>query len=332
MLLTHKGAHPRSLNDPVVEWLLDSDPSIRWQVMRDLTDARTAIVAAERARVAAEGWGALLLDQQRPDGQWGDGAATPFWWSNLYTLVFLRDLGLDRTSPRVRSAIDRVRDNITWGPGFGDSPFFDGEVEPCINGRVVALGAYFGERSDRLIDRLLSEQLGDGGWNCEAGRGSVRSSFHTTICVLEGLLAFEQAFGATPSVTDARKHAQEYLLDRRLLRRLSTGEVIKDRKTDQPWTQFAFPPLWHYDVLRALDYLRAARVPPDARVEEAVAIVRERRQDDGRWLLDVRHENTVHEELAGPVGAPNRWITLRALRVLDWYARRDQTSDERPKA
>lgn len=332
MLLTHKGAHLRSLNDPVVEWLLDSDPSIRWQVMRDLTGARTAIVAAERARVAAEGWGALLLDQQRPDGQWGDGVATPFWWSNLYTLVFLRDLGLDRTSPRVRSAIDRVRDNITWGPGFGDSPFFEGEVEPCINGRVVALGAYFGERRDRLVDRLLSEQLGDGGWNCEAGRGSVRSSFHTTICVLEGLLAFEQAFGATPSVTDARKHAQEYLLDRRLLRRLSTGEVIKDRKTDQPWTQFAFPPLWHYDVLRALDYLRAARVPPDARVEEAVAIVRERRQDDGRWLLDVRHENTVHEELAGPVGAPNRWITLRALRVLDWYARRDQTSDERPKA
>jgi hypothetical protein len=332
MLLTHKGAHPRSLNDPVVEWLLDSDPSIRWQVMRDFTDARTAIVAAERARVAAEGWGALLLDQQRPDGQWGDGVATPFWWSNLYTLVFLRDLGLDRTSPHVRSAIDRVCDNITWGPGFGDSPFFEGEVEPCINGRVVALGAYFGERRDRLVDRLLSEQLGDGGWNCEAGRGSVRSSFHTTICVLEGLLAFEQAFGATPSVTDARKHAQEYLLDRRLLRRLSTGEVIKDRKTDQPWTQFAFPPLWHYDVLRALDYLRAARVPPDARVEEAVAIVRERRQDDGRWLLDVRHENTVHEELAGPVGAPNRWITLRALRVLDWYARRDQTSDERPKA
>jgi len=332
MLLTHKGAHLRSLNDPVVEWLLDSDPSIRWQVMRDLTDARTAIVATERARVAAEGWGALLLDQQRPDGQWGDGVATPFWWSNLYTLVFLRDLGLDRTSPRVRSAIDRVRDNITWGPGFGDSPFFEGEVEPCINGRVVALGAYFGERRDRLVDRLLSEQLGDGGWNCEAERGSVRSSFHTTICVLEGLLAFEQAFGATPSVTDARKHAQEYLLDRRLLRRLSTGEVIKDRKTDQPWTQFAFPPLWHYDVLRALDYLRAARVPPDARVEEAVAIVRERRQDDGRWLLDMRHENTVHEELAGPVGAPNRWITLRALRVLDWYARRDQTSDERAKA
>ena len=192
--------------------------------------------------------------------------------------------GSTRTSARVRTAIDLVRDNVTWGPGFGDSPFFEGEVEPCINGRVVALGAYFGERSDRLVDRLLSEQLGDGGWNCEAERGSVRSSFHTTICVLEGLLAFEQAFGATPAVTDARKRAQEYLLERRLLRRLSTGEII-----EPTWTQFAFPPLWHYDVLRALDYLRAAGVPPDARVEEAVAIVRERRQDDGRWLLDVRH-------------------------------------------
>jgi hypothetical protein len=279
-----------------------------------------------------EGWGHRLLDQQRSDGQWGDGVTTPFWWSNLYTLVFLRDLGLDPTSLRARTAIDRIRGNVTWGPGFGDSPFFEGEVEPCINGRVVALGGYFGERSDALVIRLLSEQLGDGGWNCEAERGSVRSSFHTTICVLEGLLAFEQAFGATPMVTDARKRAQEYLLERRLLRRLSTGEVIKDRKGHQDWTQFAFPPLWHYDVLRALDYLRAAGVQPDARVEEAIAIVLERRQDDGRWLLDLRHRDTLHEELAGAVGEPNRWITLRALRVLDWYARGGQTSDKRATA
>ena len=281
--------------------------------MRDLTDTPAEIVAAERARVASEGWGPRLLDQQRPDGQWGDGVATPFWWSNMYTLVFLRDLGLDPASARARAAIDRVRDNVTWGPEFGNSPFFEGEVEPCINGRVVALGAYFGERSDRLVDRLLGEQLADGGWNCEAERGSVRSSFHTTICVLEGLLAFERAFGPARPVTDARRRAEEYLLERRLLRRLSTGEVI-----DPAWTQFAFPPLWHYDVLRALDYLRAAGVPPDERVEEAVAAVLARRQADGRWLLDVRHRDTMHEELAGAVGAPNRWITLRARRVLDW--------------
>jgi hypothetical protein len=319
MTFTHSDEHPRSSNDSVIEWLLDADPSIRWQVMRDLTDTPAEIVAAERSRVASEGWGPRLLDQQRPDGQWGDGNTTePFWWSNMYTLLFLRDLGLDPTSARARTAIDLVRTKVTWGPEFGQSPFFEGEVEPCINGRVVALGAYFGERSDHLVDRLLSEQLADGGWNCEAERGSVRSSFHTTICVLEGLLAFEQAFGATSAVTDARTRAQEYLLERRLLRQLSTGEII-----EPTWTQFAFPTLWHYDVLRALDYLRAAGVRPDARVEEAVATVLERGQGAGRWLLDVRHRNTLHAELAGTVGAPNRWITLRALRVLDWYARRD---------
>ena len=306
--------------DSVITWLLDSDPAIRWQVMRDLTGESADMVATERARVGRKGWCAQLLDQQRPDGQWGDGAAVPFWWSNMYTLVFLRDLGVDPGDSRVRDAIERVRDNVTWGPYFGDSPFFDGEVEPCINGRVVALGAYFGERRDRLVDRLLGEQLADGGWNCEAERGSVRSSFHTTICVLEGLLAFEQAFGAMPLVTNARKRAEEYLLERRLLRRLSTGDVI-----NPAWTQFAFPPLWHYDVLRALDYLRAAGIQADKQVEEAVGIVINRRQGDGRWLLDVRHKDTPYEDIAGPVGAGNRWITLRALRVLDWYARGTRT-------
>jgi hypothetical protein len=318
MTLMHSDAHARSTTDGVIDWLLSGDPSVRWQVMRDLVGTPPEIVAEERSRVAREGWGARLLDQQRPDGQWGDGLSTPFWWSNMYTLVYLRDLGLDPASERARTAIDLVRAHVTWGPEFGDSPFFEGEVEPCINGRVVALGAYFGQRSNRLVDRLLSEQLVDGGWNCEAERGSVRSSFHTTICVLEGLLAFEQAFGADASVTDARRRAEEYLLERRLLRRLSTGEIIEPE-----WTQLAFPTLWHYDVLRALDYLRAAGVPPDARMDDAVAIVAEHRERDGRWLLDVRHRDTLHEGLAGVVGEPNRWITLRALRVLDRYARQE---------
>ena len=319
MTLTHSGTLTRLPHDPVIDWLLDADPSIRWQVMRDLTDAPDEAVAAERARIASEGWGMRLLDQQRPDGQWGDGVDAPFWWTNMYTLVYLRDLGLDPASERARRAIDLVRTNVTWGPEFGSSPFFEGEVEPCINGRVVALGAYFGVRSDRLVERLLGEQLKDGGWNCEAERGSVRSSFHTTICVLEGLLAFEQAFGATSTVTDARTRAEEYLLERRLLRRKLTGDIIEPK-----WTQLSFPPLWHYDVLRALEYLRAADVRPDARVDEAVAAVLERRQADGRWLLDVRHRDTLHEELAGALGEPNRWITLRARRVLNWYAPRGE--------
>ena len=299
----------------VTDWLLDSDPSIRWQVMRDVTRAPAEQIAAERSRVAVKGWGAYLLGLQRADGQWGDGIERPFWWSNMYALVFLRDLGVDPASDRALRAIDLVRERVTWGPEFGNSPFFEGEVEPCINGRVVALGAYFDQRSDRLVDRLLSEQLADGGWNCEAERGSVRSSFHSTICVLEGLLAFEQAFGANSAVTSARLRAHEYLLERRLLRRLSTGEVI-----DPVWAQFSFPPLWHYDVLRGLDYLRAGEIRREERLEEALAIVVEREQPDGRWLLDVRHKNAPYEDLAGAVGAPNRWITLRALRVLNWYS------------
>ena len=316
MMLTDIDARPRSSNDPVIAWLLDSDASIRWQVARDLTGASSEIVEAERSRVAREGWGARLLDEQRADGQWGDGSSTPFWWSNMYTLVYLRDMGLDPASERARHAIDLVRDNVTWGPEFGDSPFFEGEVEPCINGRVVALGAYFGVRSDRLVDRLLGEQLADGGWNCEAERGSVRSSFHTTICVLEGLLEYEQAAGATPLVSGARSRAHEYLLERRLLRRLSTGGII-----EPAWTRFAFTTLWHYDVLRALDYLRASNVQPDDRMNEAVAILLERRQGDGRWLLDLRHRDTLYSELSGAVGAPNRWVTLRAMRVLEWCGR-----------
>src|SRR4051794_49820 len=250
MTLTPGDAHPRSANGPVIDWLLDADPSIRWQVLRDLTDTPAEIVAAERSRVASEGWGPWLLDRQRPDGQWGDGIATPFWWSNLYTLLFLRDLGIDPASARTRAAIDLVRDNVTWGPEFGDSPFFEGEVEPCINGRVLAIGAYFGEASDRLVDRLLGEQLEDGGWNCDAPP-STRSSFHSTICVLEGLLAYEMATGTRPDVTAARARGQEYLLERRLCRSRSTGQVV-----NPAWTQLSFPTRWHYDILWGLDYLR----------------------------------------------------------------------------
>src|SRR5262245_22074815 len=226
-MTTNKPEWPAAKPEPsVLQWLLDSDPSIRWQVMRDLTNEPAEVVTAERLRVASHGWGARLLGQQRPDGNWGDGIATPHWRSNLYTLLLLRDLGTDPMSAHAPTAVGLVRDHVTWGPEFGDSPFFEGEVEPCINGGTLALGAYFGQISDRLADRLVGEQLEDGGWNCEAERGSVRSSFHTTICVLEGLLEYEKARGTRAAVTKARALAQEYLLKRRLYRRLSSGEVI----------------------------------------------------------------------------------------------------------
>jgi hypothetical protein len=303
---------------PALRWLLDADPAIRWQALRDLTAEPAEVVAAERSRVASAGWGAQLLDRQRPDGHWGDGVRTPHWRSNLFTLLLLRYLGLDPRSERARKAVGLVRDRVTWGPEFGDSPFFEGEVEPCINGGVLALGSYFGEISDRLVDRLLGEQLLDGGWNCEAERGSVRSSFHTTICVLEGLLEYEKATGAKAAVTDARARAHEYLLERRLFRKLSSGEVI-----DPKWTRFTFPTLWQYDVLRGLDYLRSAGVEPEERVAEAVGIVAERRQPDGRWLLDASPRDAFDDDFEGGPGQPSRWNTLRSLRVLDWYSARE---------
>ncbi|MBO0721173.1 MAG: hypothetical protein J2P41_10140 [Blastocatellia bacterium] len=301
----------------VIDWLLDSDPSIRWQVMRDLLHEPADQVANERSRVASEGWGSRLLDLQAPDGHWGGGAYIfPDWLSTTDTLLLLRDLGLDPASERTRRAIGLVRENSTWGPEFGDSPFFEGEVEPCINGRVLASGAYFGEGSDRLVDRLLNEQLEDGGWNCEAPR-SKRSSFHTTICVLEGLLEYEKAKGATTALREARFRGQEYLLDRRLFRSLSTGEVI-----DNHWTQFSFPTRWHYDILWGLDFMRRAGVEPDARVAEAIDLAVKKRDANGRWLLENPHAGEVHFDLEDGAGLPSRWNTLRALRVLDWYTNR----------
>jgi hypothetical protein len=306
----------------VIDWLLDSDPSIRWQVLRDLVGESEASVARERARVGEEGWGARLLDLQGADGHWGGAAFVPrAWISTQDTLQLLRDLGVGPTGERVRRAIGRVRDRCTWGQEFGESPYFEGEVEPCINGRVLATGSYFGEASDRLLDRLLREQLSDGGWNC-AAPPSTRSSFHSTICVLEGLLEYEKAKGPRADVTAARLRGQEYLLERRLFRSRSTGQAIKDRKAPgaPPWTTISFPTRWHYDILWGLDYLRRAGAAPDERVTEAVDLVAGKRDESGRWPLEYAHPGPAHFEMEG-TGQPSRWNTLRALRVLRWAGR-----------
>ena len=269
------------------------------------------VVAGERSRVASEGWGSRLLDLQGPDGQWGGGTFLPHWTSTTDTLLLLRDLGLDPTSERARRAIGLVRDNCTWGPEFDDAPFFEGEVEPCINGRVLASGAYFGEASDRLVDRLLHEQLEDGGWNCEAPP-SKRSSFHSTICVLEGLLEYEKAKGATTAVTDARLRGQEYLLERRMFRSLSTGAVI-----DPDWTQFSFPTRWHYDVLWGLDYLRRAGVEPDRRVAEAIDLVEKKRDEPGdgrsRTPTPARSTSTWKTAPASPAAGTHSGLASAGL-------------------
>jgi hypothetical protein len=293
-----------------IRWLLDSDPSIRWQVMRDLTGEAPDAIAAERSRVATEGWGAQLLARQSADGSWGGGQ-----WDlvTLWSLVVLKDLGLDPTSKQARKMIDRIDKRLVFKP-LNNRPFLHGETEPCINGRILGIGTYFKEPNDALANQLLNEQLEDGGWNCEAPK-SRRSSFHTTICVLEGLLEYERAGCKSAAVTKARKRAEGYLLERRMFRSLRTGEVINKR-----WLRFSFPMFWHYDALRGLDYLRSAGIKPDGRMEESIEIVMERRHQNGRWPLNLLHPESIPLEMETGVGRASRWNTLRALRVLRWYS------------
>ena len=317
----------------VIDWLLDSDPSIRWQVMRDITDTPAAAVAAERARIATEGLGAKLLGLQADDGRWGGAAWSRGWNSTMHVLLLLRDLGLDPASDQARRAVGLVRDRVTWR-GCGprecySNAFFEGEVEPCINGQVAAVGAYFSQDMRGIIGRLLSEQLPDGGWNCEAPNRSTRSSFNTTICVLEALLEHERTGGRTSEVTEARLRGQEYLLERRLFRRRSTDEVIeRDRKSGASWRHFAFPPWWHYDVLRGLEYLCSAGITPDERAAEAIKLVASKRGADGRWPLDAQYPGVMPIGMNEGEGRSSRWNTLRALRVLYWYDRSLRTKTD----
>ncbi|MDR7082779.1 hypothetical protein J2X01_002069 [Arthrobacter ginsengisoli] len=317
----------------VLQWLLDSDPSVRWQALRDLAGAPADVVAAERARVATEGWGARLLALRGEDGQWAGGAYFPAqggdadagggpreapddgsqpWTATTYSLLQLRDFGIDPADAQMRRTVALVRENCRWEEG--GQPYFSGEVEPCINGMTVGLGAYFDQDVDGVVARLLREQLDDGGWNCWAEYGAVVSSAATTINVLEGLLAHEQATGGSAETLKARRRGEEYVLERRLFRRKRTGEVI-----DPAWLEFSFPTRWYYDVLRALDYFRSTGELPDPRVAEAVELLRSKKQRDGTWLLENTHAGETHFELEEGDGRSSRWNTLRALRVLRWY-------------
>jgi len=317
--------------DTVIDWLVDpehSDPSIRWQVMRDLLDAPESDWRAERAKVETTGWGARLLSFEDEDGRWAGGAHFPAdyvwggdepgqpWTATTHSLSQLREFGFDSASDRAQRMVDVIGANCRWE--HDGQPYWEGEVEPCINGMTVANGTYFGVDVAPIVDRLIGERLDDGGWNCEAENGSTRSSFDTTINVLEGLLEYERVTGGTPESREARLSGEEYLLKRSLFRRLSNGEPADER-----YLYFLHPDRWHYDVLRGLDYFRSsatlAGVAPDPRLAEAIDHVRSRRLGDGTWPLDRNPTGRTWFDVDDGEGEPSRWVTLRASRVLKWW-------------
>jgi hypothetical protein len=319
-------------DDAVVRWLLDSDPALRWQVERDLVRAPAGTWEATRARVATEGFGARLLARQDPDGQWAGGAYFPAagaatdaegraeqgqpWTATTWSLNALREWGLDSQVLRARRTPELLAANSRWE--YDDLPYWDGEVDWCINAFTLANGAWLGVDVSGLRRRILDGRQPDGGWNCAWVEGATVSSFHSTLNTLRGLLTHEELTGRDDEVRAVRRSGEEYLLRRHLFRRLSTGESVG------PWvTRFAYPFRWYYSVLHATDYFRRAALldgtPPDPRLEEAVELVRAARRPDGTWLQDRRHPGSVWFEVDSPAGEPSRWLTLYATLVVRWW-------------
>jgi hypothetical protein len=310
----------------LMAWLRDSDPALRWQVERDLMGEQPEVWQATRALVATEGFGARLLALQDADGQWAGGAFFPAdfdfhgseassqpWTATTWTLNSLREWGLDAA---VLSGTTELLDkNSRWE--YDNLPYWGGEVDCCINAWTVANGVWLGAEVTGIVDWFVEHQLPDGGWNCEWVEGSTRSSFHSTLNSLKGLLAYDIATGGTDATRAARRAGEEYLLRRGLFRRLTTGQPVA------PWVnRFAYPFRWRYSMLNAAEYFRQAAqfdgAPPDPRMADAIEFIRAARQPDGTWLQAYRYPGRVWFEVDVPEGEPSKWLTLFGTRVLDW--------------
>jgi len=314
----------------VLEWMLDSDPALRWQVQRDLLDAPDEVWQATRARMATEGFGARLLALQDADGQWAGGAYFPAgfdfngpeaapgagqpWTATTWSLNSLRDWGLD--AARLSGTAELLAANSHWE--YDGSPYWDGEVDCCINAYTLANGAWLGADVSALARWFVEHRMEDGGWNCDWVEGSTRSSFHSTLNSLRGLLYYEIATGGSPELRAARKGGERYLLERRLLYGKATGEPVFPSVT-----QFAYPFRWKYSALNAADYFRAASLhdgdAPDPAIADAIAVIRDARASDGRWLQQEKVPGRVWFDIDVPPGEPSPWLTFYGTRVLDWW-------------
>ncbi|MBJ7340378.1 MAG: squalene cyclase [Mycolicibacterium sp.] len=314
----------------LTNWLLDSDPALRWQVEREVTHEPPEVWEATRARVATEGFGARLLALQDPDGQWAGGAFFPGdfdfqgpeaaegagqpWTATTWTLNSLREWGVD--SAALRGTAERLAANSRWE--YDDLPYWGGEVDCCINSWTLSNGLWLGADVAAIADWFVEHRLADGGWNCEWVEGSTRSSFHSTLNALKGLLDHEAATGGTEATRVARRAGEEYLLQRNLFRRLSTGQPVGS------WVdRFGYPMRWVHTVLNAADYFRRRSLldgsAPDPRMADAIEMIRAARQPDGTWLQARSLPGRVWFEVDAPVGEPSKWLTLFGIRVLNWW-------------
>jgi hypothetical protein len=309
-----------------IQWLLDGDPAIRWQTLRDLVGAAEPTLERERKKIARDGWGGRLLAKQDPEGTWAGGLSSdgglysPKWTSTTYTMLLLRDFGLSASNRQARKACRLLLDGGLQGDGginYGPWAKWTRRGETCVTGMVISILSHFkydDARLDTIADHLLDQQMPDGGWNCRRPYGATHSSVHTTISVLEGLRLYELNRGRrVRTVREAQRRGREFLLVHRLFRSHRTGKIIKP-----VFTRFSFPPRWHYDVLRALDYFQAVNAPRDPRLSDAMDIVHSTRREDCRWSLQHSYRGKTYFELERR-GAPSRWNTLRALRVLKWW-------------
>jgi hypothetical protein len=307
--------------DPVIDWLLQGDPAIRWQTLRDLVGAPAAEWQAEQRLTAQAGWGSQLLAQQDPaSGGWGGGIYSPKWISTTYTLLSLRAIGIPPDCAPAQRGARLMLDHLL-GPQR-DAAFEQRllDCDRCIVGMILQLCTYFGiedERIDAVIQNILAEQMADGGWNCRKNRvpQTHHSSFHTTFNVLDGLREVLER-GSSPWAAElgaAEAGALELLLQHRLFRSDHSGNIIRSE-----FKRLAYPFRWHYDILRGLDYFARLKAGRDPRLAEAISLLTECRQSDGRWPNQYKYSGKVFFDMER-VGRSSRWNTLRALRVLKWW-------------
>lgn len=307
------------MNDKNISWLLEGDPSIRWQGQRDLLNLPPAKYEAERGKIAKEGWGKRLLDKQDPDGRWGGGMYGPKFISTTYTMLTLRLLGLPPNNPQAKRACKLFLDEGFYTDGginlFSHSIWKHSET--CITGMVLSMLAYFHYNDERLhaiAAHVIGQQMKDGGWNCESYKGATHSSFHTTLSVLEGLYEYECFFPEKKKhIRPVRARGHEFLLRHHLYKSHRTGKVFDPKMTTMP-----FPPRWRYDFLRALDYFQACDAKKDERMKDAIELLKRKQKPDGRWVMNTGMTGRKYFDLE-KAGQPSRWNTLRAMRVLKWW-------------